>query len=202
MDLPAALVAALWCAAHSLFITHRWQRLVRRRLPRWRAFERLIYVLASTCSFIAMMLWLRSLPARTIWAWEDDWVIVRRLGLALAILLFFLGARVFDGRAFLGVRQAAAAVAGREPEPVPFRQDGILGVIRHPWYAGTMVLLVFMGPVTDVSLAWRLVFFLYVLVGTELEERKLLTEMGETYAAYRRQVPRFLPRIWPRSRYR
>ena len=35
----------------------------------------------------------------------------------------------------------------------------------------------------------------YLVVGSILEERKLLRELGAVYAAYREQVPRYFPRI-------
>jgi protein-S-isoprenylcysteine O-methyltransferase Ste14 len=70
-----------------------------------------------------------------------------------------------------------------------------LAVIRHPWYTGTLILLVFCLPYTDVNLVWRAIFVLYTLIGTELEERKLLKEIGKEYAAYRARVPRFFPHL-------
>ena len=84
-------------------------------------------------------------------------------------------------------------MAGREHRNPPFRSDGILGVIRHPWYTGTILFLVFSLPVTDVNWVWRVVFLLYTIIGTELEERKLLVEIGDQYRDYRRNVPRFFP---------
>jgi protein-S-isoprenylcysteine O-methyltransferase Ste14 len=72
-------------------------------------------------------------------------------------------------------------------------------VIRHPWYAATLILLAFCLPVTDLNLAWRAVLAGYVLIGTELEERKLLVEHGAAYAEYRRDVPRFLPGLRRRT---
>ena len=76
-----------------------------------------------------------------------------------------------------------------------FRTEGVLGYIRHPWYTGALLFLVFCLPVTDVNLVWRGVFVAYTVIGTELEERKLLEDLGEPYAAYRRRVPRFFPRL-------
>ena len=80
------------------------------------------------------------------------------------------------------------------------RTSGILGIIRHPWYTATLILLVFCTDVTDVNLVWRLVFAVYTLVGTELEERKLLQDLGREYADYRRRVPRYFPALSRRQR--
>jgi protein-S-isoprenylcysteine O-methyltransferase Ste14 len=195
--LQAAALSAAWCVLHSVFVTHRWRRFVDGSLPTLAPWRRLLYVTASTASFGAVALWIRTLPEQVLWTWDGAWAWIRWLGLAEAGLLFVLGARAYDGRAFLGLRQAADHLAGRTPRKAPLRTDGILGAVRHPWYAGTLVLLAFMLPVTDVNLAWRLVLAAYVLVGTELEERKLLADLGPAYAEYRGRVPRFglrLPR--------
>ena len=198
--LQAALAAALWCALHSAFVSRAWQRAVDANLPSYRPWQRLAYVAASTASFVVLAAWIAAMPERVLWTWDDAWRWVRWLGLAEAGLLFWLGARAYDARSFLGLRQAADHAAGRPPRRAPLRTDGILGVIRHPWYTATLLLLAFGLPYTDVNLAWRGVLAAYVLVGTELEERKLLAEFGEEYAAYRRRVGRFVPRLRGRAR--
>lgn len=198
---PAPLVAvtawtAAWCVLHSLLATHRWRDLVRRLFPRWHVFNRLVYVAASTLTLLLLLAWLRTLPERTLFAWRGVWSVARWLGLAEAAFLGWAGLRAYDNRHFLGLTQARDFAAGRPPAEPPFRTDGILAVVRHPWYSATLLLLVFGLPWTDVNLAWRGVFLLYTLVGCELEERKLLKEIGPPYAAYRREVGRY----WPRRR--
>jgi len=204
LALQSALVTSAWCVLHSAFISRRWQRFVDGSLPSYRPWQRLAYVAASTVSFGVLALWLHGLPGTLLWSWIGIWRWVRWLGLAEAGLLFWLGSRAYEGAAFLGLRQAADYLAGRAPRAPAFRTDGILAVIRHPWYVGTLLLLAFGLPVTDVNLAWRGVLAAYVLVGTELEERKLLAELGPAYAEYRQRVPRYLPglrrRQAPRSR--
>jgi protein-S-isoprenylcysteine O-methyltransferase Ste14 len=196
-SLPAVIFwTALWCLWHSLLATHRWRALVQRLFPRWHAFSRVIYVLGSTLTLAVLMAWLRSVPEQVLWEWKGPWALARWLGLAEAAFLFWAGARAFDNRHFLGLAQLRDYAAGRQPAEPPFRAEGILGVIRHPWYSGTLLLLVFMLPWTNVNLAWRGVFLLYTLVGCELEERKLLRDIGAPYAEYRRQVGRY----WPRRR--
>jgi len=193
--LLVGLVSAAWCALHSVFVTHKWGSYVRRRWPRHHALSRLVYVGFSTVSFAALAWWLHSLDARLLWDWPGWWSTLRWIGLIDSALLFWLGASAFDGRAFLGIRQWRDHRAGRPQREPPFRTDGILGMIRHPWYTGTLLLLLFCLPATDVNLVWRSVMFVYVLIGTELEERKLLREIGLPYEEYRRRVPRFFPRI-------
>ena len=189
------LVAAAWCFFHSLFIAHWWRDLVRRLLPRHHLLNRLLYVAFSTATFGAMAWWFHALPARMLWDWPGWWSTVRWFGLADALLLFWLGTRAYDGKAFLGLRQWRDFLADRDSREPPFRTGGVLGMIRHPWYSGTFLFLVFCLPVTDVNLVWRAVFFVYTIVGTELEERKLLVDVGAEYEDYRGRVPRFFPRI-------
>lgn len=194
-----ALVTSLWCLFHSLFVTHAWDRFVDRRFERHAALQRIVYVVFSTVSFAALAWWLRSLPERVLWDWPGQWSIVRWLGVAVAVWLFWLGARAFDGKRFFGLRQWRDWRAHRTTAPEEFHTNGVLDMMRHPWYAGTLILLVYCLPFTDVNLVWRGVFVLYTLMGAELEERKLLAEIGEPYREYRRRVPRFFPRLRRKS---
>ena len=182
-----------WCFLHSLLISHRSRDLIQRLFPRYHVFFRGIYVAGSTASAGVLMLWTYTLPQQTLWDWPGWWTWVRWIGLAESGVLLYLGARSYDNRTFLGLRQMTDHLAGLPPREPPFIDDGILGVIRHPWYAAGLLFVVFCLPYTDVNLVWRAVFFAYLLIGTELEERKLLRDLGETYAAYRHRVPRFIP---------
>ena len=198
--LLVGLVTAAWCALHSVFVTHKWDRYVHRRLPRHHPLNRLVYVGFSTVSLAALAWWMHGLSPRPLWDWPGWWSTLRWIGLLDAALLFWLGLRAYDGQAFLGIRPWRDQRAGRPLREPPFHTSGILGMIRHPWYTGALLLLLFCLPVTDVNLIWRSVMFVYVLIGTELEERKLLREIGLPYEEYRQRVPRFFPRIVRREK--
>ncbi len=192
--LSVALAATLWSIAHSLFITHRWQSLQNAKFPRLRPFSRLIYVIFNTLSLGVLFLWWRSLPQTVYWNWDGPWQFVRWAGILMALVFFALGAAAFDNRAFLGIRQVAnhlKGISGGEPS---FSRRGVLGLVRHPWYSGTLLFFIFCLPVTDVNLVWRGIFLIYTLTGTELEERKLVVELGLKYENYRREVGRFFPK--------
>ncbi len=195
------LWAAIWCFFHSWFISHFMRNLVRRHFPRYHVFSRIIYVIFSTVSLGILMAWFRTLPTVELFPWTGWWSWIRWLGLAEAGFLFWLGSRSYDNRSFLGLTQAVDYLKGDPTREPPFRNSGILAVIRHPWYTGTLIFLVFCLPYSDVNLVWRSVFLVYTLVGTEFEERKLLQDVGADYSAYRRRVPRFFPHpraLWTR----
>jgi len=190
----AAVVTALWCGLHSLLITRTVLAWSRRHCGRWFAWHRVAFVGFAAVSFLLLALYVNSLPAHTLWTWSGPWQIVRVAGLAAGVWITLLGIRVYDQRHFLGIKQAAEFITGRPPAPNDFSRHGILAHVRHPYYAGAFALLAFYADFTDVNLAIRVVLVFYLVVGTELEERKLLHEYGEKYARYRREVPRFLPR--------
>lgn len=193
MYVKTAAACCLWCFFHSLMVTHAWDRFLRRALPRAHALGRLAYVIFSTVSWLWLMLWIRTLPEHALWGWPGAWAGLRWAGLALALLLFQQGSQAFDNQTFLGLSQFRAWLKGQPaPEP-PFRQTGILKHIRHPWYAGSILFFVFCLPLSDINAVWRGVFIAYTLIGTELEERKLLKEIGEPYREYRRQAARYFP---------
>ncbi|MBC8425613.1 hypothetical protein H8E07_15975 [bacterium] len=191
---PVILVAALWCALHSLLITHACGRLVRRLCGRRAAWQRLVYNLFSTATLLWCWLQFRAYPGEPLWAWHGLWQIPRVAGLALAAWLGWRGARVHDNAAFLGLRQVRDLRAGREPPAPVLSRKGVLGLVRHPYYAAGLLVMALYADFTTTNVAYRAVFVLYLLLGTWLEERKLLAEFGEAYRAYRREVPALLPR--------
>ena len=187
------VLCVVWCVLHSLLINPRVDEWLRSRLGSGYVFTRLGYVVFSSISVLALLIYARSLPSRMIFPFEGIMAVVRWLGLALAIMIFFVAARGYDHHYFFGFRQALAHRTGREPALPAFSRRGIHEWMRHPYYSATLLVLVFMGDVTDVGLVWRGIFFVYTIVGTWLEERKLLVFYGEEYARYRRQVPMFVP---------
>jgi len=65
---------------------------------------------------------------------------------------------------------------GFEPEPSGLRRHGVLGWIRHPIYAGIILITIglFLFVPNLPTLISCLSILLYVPIGTALEERKLI----------------------------
>ncbi len=192
--ISVALIAALWCVLHSLLITHACGRWVRRLCGRRAAWQRVVYNLFSTATLLWCWLEFRERPGESLWAWHGLWQAPRIAGLALAVWMGWLGARVHDNAAFLGLRQVRDMRAVRTPAEPALSREGVLGMVRHPYYAAALLVVALYADFTTTNVAYRAVFVLYLLLGTWLEERKLLVEFGEAYRVYRREVPALIPR--------
>jgi len=192
--LVVLLTAVAWCALHSLPITRRAERWVAAHGPAWTAWYRLAYNLFSGATLLAAWLVFRAHPGRPLWHWDGAWAAVRWLLLAAGLYLGWLGTRCHDNDEFLGLAQVRAFRRGRSLPPPRLSRDGILGAVRHPYYASGILVLIAWRDVTSTDLVWRSVFVIYLLLGAWLEERKLLARFGDAYRRYRREVPAFVPR--------
>jgi len=98
------------------------------------------------------------------------------------------GSLEFLGMAqFLHLRQPAA--------PEALRVDGMYRWMRHPIYSFSLLILWLLPVMTSNRLAAALGITLYILIGSTLEERKLLAQFGEAYRAYQARVGKFIPRF-------
>jgi len=79
--------------------------------------------------------------------------------------------------------------------------SGILGVIRHPWYTAAII-IIWMRNIDISTLIVNIILTLYLVVGTFLEERKLLLEFGEKYRYYQENVSMLFPLNWLKSKLR
>jgi protein-S-isoprenylcysteine O-methyltransferase Ste14 len=111
------------------------------------------------------------------------------LGIQFAALL--LMARVFrnsEPAYFLGVGQL-----GNEPSSGSLITTGAYGVVRHPLYSIGLLILWCFPILTTGTLAFDAGITLYTLIGSELEERRLIVQFGDAYLQYRKQVARLIP---------
>jgi len=113
---------------------------------------------------------------------------------ALELLALILMAQAFrrsDPAFFLGIGQL-----GTEPSKTGLTTRGPYGVVRHPLYSTGLLLLWCLPFLTAGTLAMDVGMTLYILIGSEFEERRLVAEFGEEYLSYRKKVARLIPFIF------
>lgn len=157
------------------------------------AIYRLGYVIFSFVTLIPVLSYMQLQPQQALFTYHGLWHIPQLLLLGYAGFMFYSGTKVYDTGYFLGLSQWMDYRVGKQTAPLPFRDTGILSHVRHPWYSGGLALLWGIGPITDLTLASKIVLTLYLIIGTLLEEKKLKRELGSQYNRYCQEVPMLIP---------
>ncbi len=181
---------AAWCLCHSLPATLRLKRRLSRLFNLSPQRYRLVYVLFSSFTLGPLLAWQSQVITRADPA-ALPWQIFRITFFAYSVGMFFAGGQSYNLKEFLGL---ATGTEANNSTPMPFRRNGILSWVRHPWYSGGIALLVALGKTPEELLDLRLLLAAYLLLCCLIEERRLVAELGGVYREYQQQVPMLLPR--------
>jgi len=188
----------LWCTLHSALISITMTEYAKRKLGDRFRFYRIFYNFFSLVTLVPLVSYSVSVRGQPVFRWEGSLVIVRYLLVAVSLFLFIAGGRHYSLFEFLGIRQVRTKRPSRALSWADtFVASGIHKVIRHPWYLGGII--IFWTGTGNLSLSMildNLVITSYFIVGTILEERKLVREFGESYREYQKQVSMLLPYKW------
>jgi len=156
---------------------------------------RLVYNAIAVVTAAPLALLLVVLPGRELWRSEGT-----LLAAALAVQLigvcgFLIALLQVDMGRFIGLSQLRAYVMGAALPlpPEPLQQSGLYGLVRHPLYLFSLLVMWPMPVMTDTLLMFNLAATAYLLVGSRLEEKRLVALFGQEYVDYRRRVPWLLP---------
>lgn len=191
------LIVFMWigyCALHSYLISTGFTKLMTRLLKNYYAFYRLFYI------FISLIL---LIPLINITAQSDDNVIfiynyplsVVRYVLIIGSLLMFGWAFFFnyDSLSFFGIRQILNFGKKKKiNQSEGIRKNGLLGIVRHPMYLALIIYL-WCQTFRVMDIVVNTVLTIYIIIGTRLEENKLVLEFGDSYTKYQEEVPMLIP---------
>lgn len=155
--------------------------------------ERSTYVLLSN-AVLALLYWQwRTMPA-VIWdvrqaagrlaLWALFWI-----GWAIAVAATFMVSH-FD---LFGLRQVYLAWHGKPYTDIAFHVRWLYRLVRHPLMLGFVIAFWAVPTMTAGHLLFSIAMTGYIVLATHLEERDLVTALGDQYRDYRRDVPMLLP---------
>ena len=198
------LLSILWmgyCALHSALISTTFTDFIKRTMGERSRYHRIFFNLFSVASIIPLLIYSRSasLGIERLFAWEGTLRIVKYalIGMA-AILILAVGSRYSMSR-FLGIEQIQGKSGKGMTEGGGLDSSGILGLIRHPWYVAVFILL-WTGDLTPSKIIINVILSGYLVIGTLLEERKLVLEFGDRYRKYQAEVSMFIPLKWLKTK--
>lgn len=194
---PIALaeIALAWCAyfaLHSLLAANVAKAWIGRRWPRSFPAYRAAYNLFSVIALLPVLWLVYRNGGDWLWRWQGllGWLAD---GLAVAVLVaFYASTRAYDMGEFLGLSQLRNA--GRA-ESHNFTLSSFHRYVRHPWYSFGLV-LIWTRDMNGPLLVSAIAITLYLIVGSRLEERKLVEQFGQPYRDYITKVPGLVPLPW------
>jgi methanethiol S-methyltransferase len=191
------LVASLWigyCALHSYLISIGFTNLMTRLLKSYYAFFRLFYVLLSFILLIPLLDYTGQTHTRIILTYAQPWATVRYVLIASALVIFFWAFFFnYDSLSFFGIRQILALRRTKKADaPGILKRNGLLGIVRHPMYFA-LILYLWCQTFRVMDILVNAILTIYVVIGTILEEKKLVLEFGDAYREYQREVPMVIP---------
>ena len=194
-----ALAWTAYCTLHSAMISESATGFLKRRLGDRFRFYRLFFNSIAMLTLIPVLWYAHSLRQDAIIRWEGVWLVPKYLLLACGILLVVAGGTHYSLGQFVGISQLRGASSRGIATGGGIDSGGVLGLVRHPWYTA-VVLLLWAGDLDMSALVSNGVLTIYIVVGTLLEERKLVHEFGDAYSSYQARVSMFVPLKWIRSR--
>jgi methanethiol S-methyltransferase len=196
--LVLALLWGAYCAVHSALISTRATVFFEHILGTGYRFYRLIFNAFSLITLVPLVFFAHSPRYRdpVVFAWSGGLRIIQYFLIALAWALVISGARHYSLGQFLGFRQIRSdSSRGAMTASGDIDTTGVLGMTRHPWYVAVFILL-WASDLNVGSIVVNFVLSAYLVIGTLLEERKLVLEFGDKYRNYQRTVSMLVPIKW------
>jgi len=199
------LLSLLWiayCVVHSALISITVTDFLERALGDKYRFYRLFFNIFSVGTLVPLLMYSNSARWKTelLFTWEGHLRIIQYCLIALAAILVLTGARHYSMLQFLGIQQILQEKSGGGMTGTGgIDNNGVLSAVRHPWYLAVFILL-WAKDLNLTGITINLVLSAYLVIGTLLEERKLVFKCGEKYELYQGQVSMFIPLKWLRSR--
>lgn len=193
------LIAVAWLlygAVHSLLASFALKNWVARRWPDAMPVYRLGYNIFAVVALLPVLWLVYGTPSEWLWRWTGIWAWLAN-GLALAAIAgAMLSARAYDMDELLGLRQIRQHDRGTQDRE-SFRISALHRYVRHPWYCLCLV-LIWTRDMNGPLLVSAVAITLYFIVGSRLEENKLIAMHGDAYRRYRERVSGLVPLPWKR----
>ena len=190
-----AFLWLLYYTIHSLLAAEFVKKSASRVMGKGFRVYRLAYNLFSILGFVAIWYYQRQMALEYVFAPNELHFLIGGiliiLGIAIGVLVFYQ----YRWQEFFGIDQLRI----HSPKPASILvTHGFHKHVRHPLYFAGIFILVgnFLLHTSLQVLIFTLITLIYLIVGTILEEKKLINEFGDAYRDYQKKVKMLIPYIF------
>lgn len=190
------ILLASWIAygaMHSAMASFRLKNWIAAHLPAIMPYYRILFNFISIAGLIPILYISLTIPTIYLWKWGGglQWIAtITGFAAAAGIVWSF---RYYDITEFVGTRQINNK--SMTPDIGMFRLSPMHRFVRHPWYA-LALLIIWTRDMDLLLLTSSIMATVYFVIGSRLEEKKLLALYGEIYDRYCIKVPALFPLPW------
>lgn len=192
MHTPQFLLIIFWVIyyiLHSVFAHNSVKKAFYKTFKMSSKVYRLVYVLFSVVGLMYILYFTATQKHHYFWSGS----LTKFFGLMLTTYGLFIIREAFKNyhaKAFFGL-------ASPEEESKILVTDGMQKHIRHPLYAGTLLLMMgfFLFMPTQENLITVVMSAIYIFIGIYLEEKKLTETFGNEYEKYKDKTPMLIPKF-------
>ncbi len=176
---------------HSVFAADAIKKLAHSFMPANSKFYRLSYSLFAAISLGAVIYYQFSITSILLWRPP---VIIQVIAVAAGVAGIIIMLATIRKYFF---SLSGVDVFFKKQAPVALQVNGLNAYMRHPLYSGTLLFVLswfLWQPLLSNFISCTAVF-LYTIIGTYIEEKRLLKIFGDEYKNYIARVPMFIPKI-------
>jgi hypothetical protein len=184
----------LYFFIHSATASQRTKQWVVFKWPGFAPKYRLTYNILATVLVIPPAWLMYSYQGSFLIQWQGAALWIANFIAVLAVLAFFWSLHYYDTQEFLGTKQWQHQTKTIDDQS-GFRLSPLHRYVRHPLYFLALI-VVWTRSMDLARLVSSVAITAYFIVGSRLEEKKLVDLFGETYSKYRQLVPGLFPLPW------
>jgi protein-S-isoprenylcysteine O-methyltransferase Ste14 len=177
---------------HSIFASLKWKTSMQSFMKQKYRYYRIIYSLFAFGSLSLILIYHFSLNSPLLWKPVPAQTIASIAG----IVTGFAGMAFFTKKYFFEL--SGTDVFQKKKKSETLIQTSLYKYVRHPLYTATLLFvwsIFFYQPLLN-NLITCFCITAYTVIGVRFEERKLISEFGESYIQYRSRTPMLFPKIY------
>ena len=197
IQMPYLIVGGVFLAyfvLHSLIASIMMKQWVAKHWPKVMPFYRLAFNILAVVLSLPLLMVMYLFPGEPLWQWQGIGFYLTSAIAMLAVIGFFYSLKYYDIAEFLGTRQLKEHIMSVHDQE-NFHISPMHRYVRHPWYFIALV-LIWTRDVSTVQLLVYLLVTAYFIIGSRMEERKLIAYHGDVYRKYQKKVAGVVPLPW------
>jgi len=192
-----AFLSVIFFLQHSILVRRGFKQWLGKFMP--NVYHNVFYGLTSGIALLLVLVfWQKS---STLMARAEGvifWML--RALFCLSLAGFFWGNKSLGSFDMLGVKPLMRYISNRPGKQQQIMAKGPYRWARHPLYLFLIVIIWSCPVLTLDRLLFNILWTLWIVIGTYLEDRDLHREFGSQYLEYSSQVPMLIPYRIPRNK--